>query len=138
MARYTGKDLYIMFKGILITGDQRTFDVNRNIDMVDMSAGSDTDRSHLTTLADADFALSLLDDRDAAGSATITALALGQAGTLTYGPQGTAVGLPKYECQATVLSQNLSFPFDGEVELNATLQKNGTWALNFEDSGSVW
>lgn len=137
MAHYTGKDLYVEFAGQAITGDQRTMTVNRSLDTVDTSAGADTDRSHVATLADADFSLTILDN-GTAGSAIRQALKLNAAGTLTYGPEGTATGKPKYQCVATVTGFNTAYPFDGEVEYDVSLNKNGAWVLNFEDSGSVW
>jgi len=137
MGAYTGKNLYITFGGTVVSGDQRTLSKNGSVDTVDTTAGADTDKSYELTLRDATFDITILDN-GGDGSAVRAALYEGNSGTLIYAPEGTAVGKPKYECYAHVTSFNTSYPYDGEVEFQVSLQKSGAWTYNYEISGSTF
>ena len=138
MAHYTGKDVYISYKGTAVSGDQRTMSVNESMDTAETSAGADTDRSYLATLKDAKFDITVLDN-GTAGSAIRALLAVGTAaGTLLYAPNGTAAGMPRYRCQAFVTSFTVDYPYDGEVEIEVEWQRSGAWTYNYEVSGSVF
>lgn len=137
MTAYTGKNLYISFGGTVVSGKQRTLSKNGSMDTVDTTSGADTDKSYATTLRDATFDITILDDGTAGANAR-QALAEGNSGTLIYGPEGTATGKPKYECYAHVTSFNTSYPYDGEVEFQVSLQKSGNWTSNYEISSSTF
>lgn len=140
MAHYTGSALYITFGAgtTVLSGDQRTLDVENTMDTVDTTAGADTDKSSLPTLRDATFKVTLLDN-GTAGSAVRAACAVsGTQGTFTFGPEGNSSGKPKYSCLAYVTGYNTSYPYDGEVEIEVTFQKTGSWITNYELSGSTF
>jgi hypothetical protein len=137
MTHWTGHALYVSFGGTAITGDQRTFSKNEKIDKVDITAGDDDDRDYLTTIKDVTMAMTILDN-STAGSAVKSALAIGNAGTLLIGPEGTASGKPKYTCVAFVESNDTEYPYDGEVEFNVTFQRQGAWSAHYELLGSTW
>lgn len=137
MSHYKGNNLYVSFGGTVISGDQRSLSKTGSVDTVDTTAGADTDKSYLTTLRDATFELTILDN-GGDGSAVRRALAEGNGGTLIYGPEGTAAGKPKYECYALVTAFNTEYPYAGEVEFTVSLQKSGDWTANYEISGSTF
>ena len=134
MAHASGKDLYLIVKGTVITGDQREFSWTRSTDTIDTSAGADTDRSSLARLRDMTMSLRMLDN-GTVGSAIRRALTNdGTAGTVQWAPIGTAAGNPKYECQAYVTGFDESYPFDGEIEYNVSFQRTGAMVADFDDS----
>lgn len=147
MAAATGSGLYVKYtygtsKGTLsgtatLSGKQRNLSNDSTIDTVDVSSGADTEKSFLTTLGDATFTLTMLDDF-LGGSATHRACARGNHGTLEWGPLGTATGNPKYSCMAFVTGFSTEYPYDGEVEYEVEFQKDGAWITNFEISGSTY
>lgn len=137
MAHYVGKDLYVSFGGTVINAAHRAFDVNRSVDTVDTTAGADTDKSYLATLKDGTMKLTLLDD-NTAGTASRRALTVGGTGVLMWGPQGTAVGKPKYGCDAIVTAFSESYPYDGEVQIDIEFQKTGSMTYDYDGSGSTW
>jgi hypothetical protein len=138
MARYTGLDLYISFKGVSLQTDKRTFTVNEAIDQADSSAGTSIDRTHILTQRGAEFSLEYLETLGSAGSALRTALALGGSGTLIYAPEGTATGKPRYACIASVVGLDRAYPFEDVVTVTANFVKNGEWIAHYEHLASVF
>ncbi|NLE57783.1 MAG: hypothetical protein GX616_05440 [Planctomycetes bacterium] len=112
-------------------------DVDEQINTIDTTAGADTDESHITGTKSCSISATFLCN-GTAGSAIAAALATGSSGTLTWGPLGTAAGMPKYSCIATVASNNDSYPYDGEVEFDVEFTKNGDWISNYKHSGSTY
>ena len=108
------------------------------IDTVDTSAGSDTDRSFITTLRNSSGELSILDAGGADGSAVRRTLARGNHGTLTVGPEGTAVGKPKYVVPVHITAFSTEYPYDGVVEFSANWQGDGAFTSDFEALGSTF
>lgn len=141
MAKYTGSALYanFIYSGgtVALTGTQRTLSYEATIDTVDVTSGADTEKSYLTTLGDATMSMTILDNASA-GSAVRRACARGNYGTLTWGPEGSAVGKPKYSCAAWVTGFSTEYPYDGEVEFEVSFQKDGNWISNYEISGSTY
>lgn len=138
MAHYTGKDLYIEFGGQAVgDSEYRSLSVDRQIDTVEVSAGADTDKSYLTTLRDASFSLTYVDE-NASGTLVNQALYEGAYGTLVWGPQGTASGKPKFSCAAWVTSVSAGMEYNAEVTRDVSLQKDGDWIENYDISGDVW
>ena len=137
MAHYTGKDLYIEFAGVAFNTDYRSLNVDRQIDTVEVSAGADTDKSYLTTLRDATFSVTYVDE-NGSGTAINGALYEGAYGTLTWGPEGTASGKPKFSCPAWVTSVSAGLEYATEVTRDISLQKDGDWIENFDLSGDTW
>jgi hypothetical protein len=137
MAHYAGKSLYVDFGATDVSGDFRSMDVSESINIIDTTAGADTDESHVTGVRSATIDLTILCN-GTAGSAVRSALAVGTNAALRWGPNGTASGNPKYECTATVESMDYSYPYDGEVEFTVSLVKDGTWTSHYEHDGSTW
>ena len=127
MAEYTGKDMHIswVYSGgtVVLSSDYRTFGEAPTIGMVDASAGSDTYRTYLTTLKDGTFEYAGV--HQTAGTVLKAALAAGTYGTLIVGPEGTAVGKPKMTVPAIAMGPQMSYPYDGIVEISVTFQQNG-------------
>jgi hypothetical protein len=132
MAHYTGKDLYIEWRGVDLTtqAQYRSLTVDNTIDTVEVSAGNDPDKSFLTTLRDATITLSFVDDTNAHGGTVRRAFAIGNYGTLVYGPEGTETGMPKFECACWVTGVPQPIEYATEVTREISLQKNGEWIAN--------
>jgi predicted secreted protein len=128
--RYTGKDLYVEFicaaGTIALNGDFRTFTVDREADMVDITAGSETDKSYTSRLKDGTAELEVLDQASIAATGIEAAMPEGTSGTLMYAPQGTASTKPKRGFVAFVSSISVDYPYDDVVAYSISFQKSGT------------
>ena len=138
MAHFAGDAAYIEFAGIELNTDYRNFDGDRSIDKSETTAGADTDKSYLPTIRDGTFKMTFVQDNSASGTAVVGTLYEGSEGTLIWGPEGTATGKPKYSCVAFVESLSTPLKYNEATMRDVTFQKNGSWLLNFEISGSVW
>lgn len=138
MAHFTGSAAYLEFRGIELNTDYRNFDGDRSIDKSETTAGADTDKSYLPTIRDGTMKMTFVQDSAAAGTAVVRNLYEGAEGTLTWGPQGTATGAPKYSCVAFVESLSTPLKYNEATLRDVTWQKNGEWLLNYDISGSVW
>ena len=136
--RYRGNQLYVdwIYPGgtIVITGDQKEFDVDRSGQTIDASAANDAARGYLSGLKDAKFTLTVF-DTGLNGTAMAGALKETTAGTLRWGPLGTAAGKPKFARGAIVDSHKPKYPFDGAVMLDVGFQGSGDF---ISDYGAVW
>ncbi|SRR5260221_5090609 len=132
--RYRGGNLFVqwVYPGgtVTVTGDQTEFTVERSAQQLDVTAGSEADRSYILGLKDKKFTLKLYDTA-AAGSALAAALKEGVAGTLTWGPQGSGSGLPKFAVAANVDSHKADFKFDDKVMLDIGFQGTGAWVSDY-------
>lgn len=141
MAHYVGNGLYahFVYSGgtVVLNTDYRTLDDNRTIENVDTSAGADTWKSHVVTLRDGTIDFTYVDD-NSAGTAIKRALVIGTAGTLVYGPQGTAVGMPKYASPVTVMDVQRPYKFNEAVITTVKFQRNGAPTLDYDSNGDVW
>jgi hypothetical protein len=119
--RMTGASQYIGFihsgGTVNLSGDSRTFDVTREQEIADASAGSDGARSSKATLKNYSASLEAL-YIGTAGSASFGSVDIGTEGTLLWGPQGTAAGKPKGSWPMIVTQMSISSPFDDIVMLN--------------------
>jgi len=136
--RYTGNLLYISFGAVVISTDYKSLGVSESMDTVDVTAGSSIDRTHIPTLRAVEFSLDAFQVIGLNGTALRAKFATGVQGELIYGPEGTAAGKPKYACLVTVISSDVTYPFDGDISLSATLMRNGAWTANFDHSASVF
>ena len=119
MAEYTGKDLYLLWKGTSIDAHYRTFSPTEEGDTVDASAGADTHRTYLMTLLDGNASCTMVMQDGTAGTALWAAIAPSTtAGTLEWGPEGTASGAPRYHVQALLTTRNPSYTYDGVTEVS--------------------
>lgn len=125
MAEYTGSALYLLWKGIALEADYRTFTPNEAYDTEDGSAGSDTHRIKYATLADGAASAEFVAQAGTAGTAQWDAIAPGPtAGSLEWGPEGTAVGNRRSHVQAILTSREETVAYDGVT----------TWAVEWEYS----
>lgn len=136
--RYRGNGLVVVWTTAsgttVITGDQTEMSPDRTADMVDISAGNDAAKSYLASLKDSKFTLKVFDTA-AGGSAMMAQLIEGSAGTLSWGPQGSVAGKPKFAVGALVESLKSSIPFDKAVMMDIGFQGSGTF---ISDYGAVW
>jgi hypothetical protein len=142
MAKYRGNGLIVQFVNALGTAQfqtpQTSFDVARDCDLIDVSSGNDTDREYILGLKKGTATLKYFDDTaQAANSGTALAAQVteGTFGTLYWGPQGTAVGMPKGGFAAWVKTHKFVEPFDKAVDIEVMFEKH----LGFiSDYGAHW
>jgi hypothetical protein len=119
--RYRGKDLVIqwIYPGgtIILTNDA--------------SASNTLDKEYINGLKDATAKLDLFDITTAAGTVLAAALVEGTAGTLIYGPQGTATGKPKAGFAAITKSLKHSMDIGNPVSLASEFQKTGAFLYDW-------
>lgn len=132
MAHYSGKDLYMAFGGQVLSGDHRSLSVSRSASTANTTAGADTAESHIVLTTAATFDIALLDETSGGGDDIRAALVEGAQGLFEFGPQGNAEGKPRYACNATVTSVQVSYPYDDVVEIQATLTRSGDWVANYD------
>lgn len=131
MTAYVGKDLdvkWIDASGtVQLNGDFTAFDYTPSIDLVDQSAGSDTNKTYLTTLKDGKASLTANFQAGTAvgGTASFSRLYEGASGTVVWSPEGTAATKPKYTIPALAMGAVFSYPFAGLVEAKCDFQQNG-------------
>lgn len=127
MAEFTGKNLaasFIYSGGTIdLAADFRSFSKAPSIGMVDASAGSDADRTYLTTLKDGTYSWGGV--VQAVGTAIRDALVEGTSGTLEIGEEGTAAGNPKESVPVIAMGAQYNIPYDNVVEISCQFQKNG-------------
>jgi hypothetical protein len=128
--RYTGKDLYAEFicpaGTIALSGDQRSLSVDREVDLVDISAADEGDKSYLATLKDGSAEVEVLDQGGTAATDLEAAMPEGTFGTLIYAPQGTASTKPKRGFAAFVNSVGVEYPYADVVVYRVSFQKSGS------------
>jgi hypothetical protein len=136
MARYTGAGLYMTFKGTAINADFLELTVDREMGMVEATAGADVHETYLNTYKKGSFKVSLADLTDGTATTAYKNLMIeGASGTFIYGEEGTASGKPKHTmATANVKKLSQKMPFAGRVELEVEFQSNsssgwsdGTW-----------
>lgn len=136
--RLTGDSFYFSFKGQVLSGDFTNFDPGESIDTVDITAGNERARSHISTISDLEFSLDVFVKTITAGTAIPRQLYVGNEGTAIWGNEGTATGKPKYSCIATIINISKPIQFDGAQARSITFKRNGDWIDNFERDGDVW
>lgn len=128
--RYIGKDLYAEFicsaGTITLTGDQRTLSVDRSVDLEDITAGDESDKTYLATLKDGTAEIEVLDQAATGATGIEAALPEGTSGTLIYGPKGNTSGKPKRGFAAFVNSISVEYPYSGVVSYRISFQKSGS------------
>jgi hypothetical protein len=110
---------------ISFAGDARSVAWNPSIEMVDATAGADTVRKRLTTFKDASASIGLVDQTNAAGTAS--ALDAGVSGTLIVGPEGSATGKRKITFPSFSQGAKYSWPFDNVAEITCDFMANGAY-----------
>lgn len=131
MTAYMGKDLdvkWIDASGtVQLNGDQTSFEYTPSIDLVDQTAGADTNKTYITGVKDGKASISALFQAGTAtgGTATYSRVYEGAAGTIVYSPEGTAATKPKYTLPVIAMGAAFTYPFDKLVEVKCDFQQNG-------------
>ena len=130
MSDYTGRNLYMTFihpaGTVVLNTDYRSVNTDEQIDLVDVAAGSDTDRTYKIAIKDGSIAYAGL--HQAAGTAIKQALEAGNIGTVILSPEGTASGKPKETYPVISMGAKMAYPYAGAVEVSCSFQKNGARA----------
>ena len=133
--KFTGAGLYMSFAGSPIHADFQELTIEREMGMVESTAGADTHESYLNTYKKGNIKIKVFDQTPGtAVTAYKVLMAEGVAGTFIYGEEGTATGKPKHTIYATVKKQSPTYPFAGASELEFELQPNSTTGW----SDSTW
>jgi len=126
MARYTGKDLAIawIWTGgtTWLEGDYRNLSTSEDQESADSTAGNDTYKAYIPTVADASGEVQLLDSNLTAGTALWAAVAPANVGTMIWYPEGTATGKNTHTAAAFVSSREREFPYDDVVTMTIGFQ----------------
>src|SRR5512139_1601141 len=88
----------------------RNFTYRPSIDIIDATAGADSNRRRITYLKDGQVTVTQLMQNDL-GSATMAQLAEGMSGTLLWAEVGTATGKPKHTMAAICLGSSYTTPY---------------------------
>lgn len=131
MARYTGPQLHLAFKGITISAiPWRTFEPGFEEEVADSSGGGDALRVYIKTLDKMEPTFTYVYDDNAAGTAAEAVLKVGNEGTLIWGPYGTATGRPKWGVVARVTQWNQTHQYDDVIETEVKFSViSGTYAF---------
>lgn len=117
---------------ISLAGDYRTCNWAPSVDYADTSAGADTQKGKLPTLKDAKASITMVGQ--AAGTLMVAALAPGNGGTLTIGPEGTATGKRKITFPSYCDGATFDFPYADVVTISVAF--TGSSALNNYTDGA--
>lgn len=127
MATFKGSSLALSWTTagatVALEGDFQSCTLNDSVDLAEITAGADTNKTYLTGAKDGDAAVTYYHQ---GGTTDIGQLLPGQAGTLFIYPEGTASTYPKYTFPALCQGANQSYPYAGAVEINVAFQQNGT------------
>lgn len=107
-----------------MSDDYTTFDVDKSIDLIEVTAGSEADKVFVNGIKDGSAKLTFY-AQGAGGTANEAQLVEGTAGTLVYSPRGTASGKPKRGFAAIIKSGNEKWPNDEAAEVSVEWQKQG-------------
>ncbi len=110
-----------------LTGDQTAFEYSPSVDLIDQTAGADTNKSYIVGTKDGKASLTayLQSGTSTGGTVTFNTCIEGAEGTLIFSPEGTATGKPKSTIPAISLGWSQSMPFAGNVEVKVDFQQNG-------------
>ena len=110
---------------ISFAADERSVAWTPSVETIDATAGADTVRKRIISFKDATASVSLLDQTNAAGTAS--ALDAGVSGTLIIGPEGTATGKRKITFPSISQGAKYSWPFDNVAEITCDFIANGAY-----------
>jgi hypothetical protein len=127
MPAFSGSAMYLawIWTGgtVPLNTDFRKFDWSPSLAMIESTAGPDSFREYIAGIGEGgDISLEVV--MQSGGTAMLTALARGNAGTLLYGPEGTVTGKPKSTIPAISKGPAYSQPFDDIVTLKVTFQQS--------------
>lgn len=109
----------------VLATDFRNFNYSPSIDIIDATAGADSNRRRITYLKDGQVTCTMVLQYDI-GTVQMNNLAEGVSGTLVWGEGGTATGRPKHTMPAICLGASYATPYNDVVSISVTWQQNGT------------
>ena len=125
MAKYSGEDLVVTLGSDTLSGMFRTFETSEDGTQYDQTAGAEANKTYLAGKADGNATLMALAVAAADGTALWAAVAINTEGTLTWMPEGTAVGKARHAVNAFVKTRSQRFPYDNVVEVTVAFQFSG-------------
>lgn len=124
MAKYTGEDLVVTYKGTNVSGAGRALEVTEEVNEIDVTTYGSTDSEYLVTQQkDRTSSLTVLDD--AGSTATEELFGVGTSGTLVFSPEGTLAGKRSRTVTALVLRSRKTFPHDDVVQFAVDFRLTG-------------
>ena len=132
MADFSGSALNVQWTygtgTYTLTGDQRNLSYTPSIDLIETTAGADSNKTYISGPKDgqAQFEALMQSGTAATGTAVYSLLTEGNFGTLIYSPEGTGAGKPKVTLPATSLGAAFGYPYSDVVTVSVPFQQNGT------------
>lgn len=132
MADFSGSALVVTWAygtgTYTLTGDQRTFSYTPSIDLIESTAGADSNKNYISGPKDgqAQFEALMQTGTASTGTAAYSTLTEGNAGTLTWSPEGIATTKTKYSMPAISMGAAFSYPYSDVVSVSVPFQQNGT------------
>jgi len=131
MPAFAGSALYLawVYSGgtVQLETDFRGFSWTPTLNWIDATAGADTYEELLPSYGTGvEIPVTMVLQQD--GTALLAAIARQTAGSLIYGPEGTATGKKKYTIPATSAGPQFNQPFDDIVELTANFRQTAVEA----------
>jgi hypothetical protein len=127
MPAYRGSSLNISWVTsagtVDLSGDFRTVSYNPSIDLVDQTAGSDSQKTYIAGLKDGQISFSAV--MQAGGTLLTNSLVEGTGGTLFVSPEGTASTKQKITLPAIAMGARYNIPYADIVEVSCDFQQNG-------------
>ena len=124
MAKYTGRNMVVKFGTVNVAGQGRNLDISQSANELDVTSYGSTAQEFIAGLTERSATLEILDDDTA--SLIRTSTQAGSVGSLTWFPQGTTAGLPKFSVGTAVITeQNLQYPYDDVVLMNVSMRLSG-------------
>jgi len=111
-----------------LTGDQRNFSYTPSIDLIETTAGADSNKNYISGPKDgqAQFEALMQSGTASTGTAIYSLLTEGNSGTLIYSPEGTGAGKAKYTLPCISLGVAFGYPYSDVVTVSVPFQQNGT------------
>ncbi len=137
--RFTGSDIVVEWLpdgGVdptntkTLSSDFTSFSMDKKVDTVDVTAGSEDNRSFLATLKSLDWTLSLFATTDA----NIDTVEEATKGKLTVYPKGKTIGQPMRSFNTIINSVSVEYPFDGAVEIEIGGMRTGAMITDIGDT----
>jgi hypothetical protein len=107
---------------ISLHGDYRTFTYTPSADLVETTAGTDTNKGYLASQKDGKASIAWLDQ---AGTLSNIGMNEGAIGTLIWGPEGSGTSKPKYSMPAISGGLARSYGYNALSEYSCDFQQNG-------------
>lgn len=140
--RHIYPNMYIAWNGVEITDDYLNLSWDSSAELIEKTAGTETDKSYIVGRRDNTVTLSMADSGTTPITGTTVASRImyaGNSGTLEWAPEGTAADQRKY--QAIFAVESVSTPYESLRSLamkDASLRMNDAWIDNYDISGDVY